>query len=37
MFIFVTAEQCPAFFANLKNALMPDGLLLIEGYRAHCP
>jgi cyclopropane fatty-acyl-phospholipid synthase-like methyltransferase len=33
IFIFVTAAERPAFFANLKKALKPGGLLLIQGYR----
>jgi len=33
IFIFVAAAERPAFFANLKRALKPGGLLLIEGYR----
>ncbi len=30
---FITAEERPAFFANLQLALKPGGLLLMEGYR----
>ncbi len=30
---FVTPAERPAFFAHLKNALKPGGLLLLEGYR----
>ena len=30
---FVTAEDRPAFFARLKDALKPGGVLLLEGYR----
>jgi cyclopropane fatty-acyl-phospholipid synthase-like methyltransferase len=30
---FVTAEDRPAFFARLKEALGPGGVLLLEGYR----
>ena len=33
IFIFVEPHQRPAFFANLKNALKPGGLLLMQGYR----
>jgi cyclopropane fatty-acyl-phospholipid synthase-like methyltransferase len=33
IFIFVGAGERDAFFANLKNALAPGGLLLIQGYR----
>jgi cyclopropane fatty-acyl-phospholipid synthase-like methyltransferase len=29
----VTPAQRPAFFANLKNALKPGGLLLMQSYR----
>ncbi len=30
---FVTAAERPAFFARLKRALKPGGVLLLEGYR----
>jgi cyclopropane fatty-acyl-phospholipid synthase-like methyltransferase len=30
---FITAEDRPAFFARLKDALKPSGVLLVEGYR----
>lgn len=30
---FTTAEERPAFFAGLRRALKPGGLLLLEGYR----
>jgi SAM-dependent methyltransferase len=30
---FVSAAERPAFFAHLKGALKPGGLLLIQGYR----
>ena len=30
---FVPLAERPAFFANLKRALKPGGLLLIQGYR----
>jgi SAM-dependent methyltransferase len=30
---FVTAAERPAFFAHLKGALKPGGLLLMQGYR----
>ena len=30
---FVAPAERPAFFANLKRALKPGGLLLIQGYR----
>jgi SAM-dependent methyltransferase len=33
IFIFVPPASRPAYFANLKKALKPGGLLLIEGYR----
>jgi cyclopropane fatty-acyl-phospholipid synthase-like methyltransferase len=33
IFIFVDSDQRAAFFGNLKAALKPDGLLLIQGYR----
>jgi SAM-dependent methyltransferase len=33
IFIFVDAADRPAFFANLKAALKPGGLLLLQGYR----
>ena len=33
IFIFVPAAERDAFFANLKNALKPGGLLLMQGYR----
>jgi SAM-dependent methyltransferase len=33
IFIFVPPAARPAYFANLKKALKPGGLLLIEGYR----
>jgi SAM-dependent methyltransferase len=33
IFIFVPPPARPAYFANLKKALKPGGLLLIEGYR----
>jgi cyclopropane fatty-acyl-phospholipid synthase-like methyltransferase len=33
IFIFVDPDQRDAFFANLKNALKPGGLLLMQGYR----
>jgi len=33
IFIFVDPPDRPAFFANLKAALKPGGLLLLQGYR----
>jgi cyclopropane fatty-acyl-phospholipid synthase-like methyltransferase len=33
IFIFVAPAERPAFLANLKNALNPGGLLLMQGYR----
>ncbi len=33
IFIFATPAERPAFFANLKRALKPGGLLLMQGYR----
>lgn len=33
IFIFVDPPDRPAFFANLKRALKPGGLLLMQGYR----
>jgi cyclopropane fatty-acyl-phospholipid synthase-like methyltransferase len=33
IFIFVAAAERNAFFAKLKDALTPGGLLLIQGYR----
>jgi SAM-dependent methyltransferase len=33
IFIFVSPAERPAFFANLKRALKPGGLLLMQGYR----
>jgi cyclopropane fatty-acyl-phospholipid synthase-like methyltransferase len=33
IFIFVEPQLRPTFFANLKNALAPGGLLLLQGYR----
>jgi cyclopropane fatty-acyl-phospholipid synthase-like methyltransferase len=33
IFIFVAPAERPAFLANLKNALNPSGLLLMQGYR----
>ena len=33
IFIFVSAADRPAFFTNLKQALKPGGLLLLQGYR----
>jgi SAM-dependent methyltransferase len=33
IFIFATPPQRAAFFANLKGALKPGGLLLMQGYR----
>ena len=33
IFIFVAAADRPAFFSNLKKALKPGGLLLMQGYR----
>ncbi len=33
IFIFVEPAQRPAFFANLKRALKPGGLLIMQGYR----
>jgi cyclopropane fatty-acyl-phospholipid synthase-like methyltransferase len=33
IFIFAAPAQRPAFFANLKGALKPGGLLLMQGYR----
>ncbi len=33
IFIFVAPAERPAFFANLKSALKPGGLLLMQGYR----
>ncbi|MGB6534645.1 MAG: class I SAM-dependent methyltransferase [Xanthobacteraceae bacterium] len=33
IFIFAAAAERPAFFANLKVALKPGGLLLMQGYR----
>jgi len=33
IFIFAAPAERPAFFANLKKALKPGGLLLMQGYR----
>jgi cyclopropane fatty-acyl-phospholipid synthase-like methyltransferase len=33
IFIFVEPHERAAFFANLKGALKPGGLLLMQGYR----
>jgi len=33
IFIFAGPAERPAFFANLKGALKPGGLLLMQGYR----
>lgn len=33
IFIFVAPTERPAFFANLKKALKPGGLLIMQGYR----
>jgi cyclopropane fatty-acyl-phospholipid synthase-like methyltransferase len=33
IFIFVAPAERDAFFANLKGALTPGGLLLMQGYR----
>src|SRR5579859_4279487 len=33
IFIFVEPAERPAFFQNLKRALKPGGLLLMQGYR----
>jgi len=33
IFIFVEPHERPAFFNNLKRALKPGGLLLMQGYR----
>ena len=33
IFIFASPAERPAFFANLKGALKPGGLLLVQGYR----
>ncbi len=33
IFIFASPAQRPAFLANLKGALKPGGLLLMQGYR----
>jgi SAM-dependent methyltransferase len=33
IFIFVDPAERPAFLANLKSALRPGGLLLMQGYR----
>jgi SAM-dependent methyltransferase len=33
IFIFAAPTERPAFFANLKAALKPGGLLLMQGYR----
>jgi cyclopropane fatty-acyl-phospholipid synthase-like methyltransferase len=33
IFIFAAPAERPAFFKNLKDALKPGGLLLIQGYR----
>jgi cyclopropane fatty-acyl-phospholipid synthase-like methyltransferase len=33
IFIFVEPHERPAFFVNLKTALTPGGILLIQGYR----
>jgi cyclopropane fatty-acyl-phospholipid synthase-like methyltransferase len=33
IFIFVEPHERPAFFNNLKRALRPGGLLLMQGYR----
>jgi cyclopropane fatty-acyl-phospholipid synthase-like methyltransferase len=33
IFIFVEPHERPAFFNNLKRALKPGGLLLLQGYR----
>lgn len=37
IFIFAAPAERPAFFANLKGALKPGGLLLIQGYRPEQP
>ena len=33
IFIFAAPDERPAFFAHLKGALKPGGLLLMQGYR----
>jgi len=33
IFIFVEPDERPGFFNNLKRALRPGGLLLMQGYR----
>ena len=33
IFIFAAPAERPGFFANLKGALKPGGLLLMQGYR----
>jgi SAM-dependent methyltransferase len=33
IFIFASPDERPSFYANLKNALKPGGLLLMQGYR----
>jgi cyclopropane fatty-acyl-phospholipid synthase-like methyltransferase len=33
IFIFVEPHERPAFFQNLKRAIKPGGLLLMQGYR----
>jgi hypothetical protein len=33
IFIFASPAERPAFFANLKGALKPGGLLVMQGYR----
>ena len=33
IFIFAAPAERPAFFKNLKDALKPGGLLLMQGYR----
>lgn len=33
IFIFVEPHERPPFFSNLKQALKPGGLLLMQGYR----
>lgn len=33
IFIFVEPDERPAFFNNLKRAIKPGGLLLMQGYR----
>ena len=33
IFIFVEPAERPAFFQNLKRAIKPGGLLLMQGYR----